>query len=71
MRRLTPREREIIRLIPIHSRVDQQAALLGISRCTVRKHRANICEKLGLRGSAQLIAHAHGLSRPKVDFRAQ
>ena len=62
MQPLTPREREILHLIPTHPRVDEQASVLGISHSTVRKHRTNICAKLGLHGTAGLIAHAHALS---------
>lgn len=68
MRRLTPRECQIVRLIPSHSSVDQLAAHLGISHSTVRKHRINICEKLGLHGTSQLVAHAHALLPSTAGF---
>lgn len=58
MESLTAREREVLQLIARHLRVRQIAAALAISPFTVRKHRANLCAKLQLRGTAQLIAYA-------------
>lgn len=57
---LTRREREILNLLRRQS-CRQIAATLAISELTVRKHRANICAKLGLNSTAALIAHASRL----------
>ncbi|MDH5824304.1 LuxR C-terminal-related transcriptional regulator [Luteimonas sp. RD2P54] len=57
---LTPRERQIVRMLAIRPRCRQIAAALGISADTVRKHRANIVAKLGVGSTAQLIALAVG-----------
>lgn len=58
MEALTRRENEILRLLADQERCRQIAAHLGIAELTVRKHRANICAKLGLTSSAGLIAYA-------------
>ncbi len=63
MEALTAREREILWLTARHLRVREIAAALAISPHTVRKHRANLCAKLGLRGTAQLTVHAQRQSR--------
>ena len=57
---LTRREREILHLLR-HQGCRQIATTLAISELTVRKHRANICSKLGLNSTTALIAHAIGL----------
>ncbi|MDI9853949.1 LuxR C-terminal-related transcriptional regulator [Comamonas sp. 17RB] len=38
------------------------AQMLGISEHTVRKHRSNMCSRLGLRNAVELVTHAreHG-----------
>lgn len=54
---LTRRECEILHLLR-YQRCRQIAETLAISELTVRKHRANICAKLGLSSTAALIAHA-------------
>ena len=63
MEALTARERDVLRLAARHLRVREIAAALAISPHTVRKHRANLCAKLGLRGTAQLAVHAQRQSR--------
>jgi DNA-binding CsgD family transcriptional regulator len=52
---LSPREREVLRLIP--SRTAREiGALLFISESTVRTHIDNILNKLGARNQKELIA---------------
>jgi DNA-binding CsgD family transcriptional regulator len=55
---LTTREREVLALIAQGKRCRDIAASLEIAVYTVRKHRANICEKVGLHGTGQLAAYA-------------
>jgi len=60
---LTPRETEVLRLIA-HGHTNRQAAeILSISTRTVESHRANIMDKLGVRGRVELVRYAmeHGL----------
>lgn len=63
MEALTAREREVLRLTARHLRVREIADALAISPHTVRKHRTNLCAKLGLHGTAQLAVHAQRYSR--------
>jgi len=56
--RLTPAERRILRLIAEDKTSKEIATQLGVSPNTVDKHRANICEKLGLRGTHSLLKFA-------------
>lgn len=60
---LTPRETEVLRLIAQGYTNRQAAELLGIGVRTVESHRANIMDKLNLRGRAALVCYAkeHGL----------
>jgi two-component system response regulator NreC len=60
---LTPREIEVLRLIAQGYTNRQAAELLGIGVRTVESHRANIMDKLDLRGRAALVCYAkeHGL----------
>jgi DNA-binding NarL/FixJ family response regulator len=63
---LTPREREIVKLIAeVHSS-KEIAAMLTISIKTVERHRANILEKLGMRDRVELTRYAirRGLVEP-------
>jgi len=63
---LTPREREIVKLIAEAYTNDQIAEMLVISRKTVERHRANIFEKLGMHDRVQLTRYAirRGLVAP-------
>lgn len=56
--RLTPAERRILRLIADDKTSKEIASHLGVSPNTVDNHRANICEKLGLRGTHSLLKFA-------------
>jgi DNA-binding CsgD family transcriptional regulator len=58
---LSPREREILRLVPTHSAraIGEQ---LFISESTVRTHIDNILSKYGARTQKELIAMMHGQS---------
>ncbi|MCX7682595.1 MAG: response regulator transcription factor [Anaerolineae bacterium] len=60
---LTPRDTEVLRLIAQGYTNREIADILGISVRTVESHRANIMDKLGLRGRAALVRYAreHGL----------
>ncbi|MGE8471880.1 response regulator transcription factor [Paraburkholderia hospita] len=58
MKPLTQREKQIVLLIGNGLRGDQIAASLKISPQTVRKHRANIAQKLGLSTTVQLVSYA-------------
>ena len=54
--RLTPREREIVRLLAAGYRVKQLSEQLYLSNNTVRNHLKNIFGKLGVSSQAELIA---------------
>ncbi len=58
LRRLTPRETEIARLVAGGLRNREIADRLSISIKTVETHRANIMNKLALRTMADLIRYA-------------
>ncbi|MFL6211962.1 MAG: response regulator [Pyrinomonadaceae bacterium] len=55
---LTPTERRILRLIAENKTSREIATELFISHRTVENHRANICQKLDLRGSHALLKFA-------------
>lgn len=55
---LTPTERQVLRLIAVNKTSKQIADELFIAVRTVEKHRANVCEKLDLRGSHALLSFA-------------
>ncbi len=63
---LTPRELEVVKLIAEAHTNHQIAALLGISRKTVERHRENVLAKLGMRDRVQLTRYAirRGLVEP-------
>lgn len=63
---VTPREREILCMIARGLSNDAIAASLCRSQFTVRKHRQNLMDKLGLRNAAEITAYAikHGLYEP-------
>ena len=55
---LTPREREVLRLIVEGKRTNQIAGLLNISVKTAETHRQQIIQKLGTRSVAELTKYA-------------
>jgi DNA-binding NarL/FixJ family response regulator len=55
---LTPREEEVIALVADARTNDEIAALLGISKKTVERHRENVLEKLGMRDRVELTRYA-------------
>ncbi|MEO8461765.1 MAG: response regulator transcription factor [Chloroflexota bacterium] len=55
---LSPREREVLRLIAGGRTAVEASVLLGISAHTVRRHVANLATKLGVRGRAALVRYA-------------
>jgi DNA-binding NarL/FixJ family response regulator len=62
---LTPREREVLRLIALGHTSVEIAGKLGLSPRTIETHRARIHRKLGLDTRAELVHYAlqHGLLR--------
>jgi DNA-binding NarL/FixJ family response regulator len=65
-RPLSPREREVLRLLASGRSTKEAAAALGLSPKTVETHRAHIMDKLGIRDLAGLVRHAirEGLIEP-------
>jgi DNA-binding NarL/FixJ family response regulator len=63
---LTPREEEIVKLVAEAHTNDEIGALLGISKKTVERHRANVLEKLGIHDRVELTRYAirRGLVEP-------
>lgn len=63
---LTPRQREILRLLAEGTRTKEIAHLLGLSVRTVECHRAQIMDRLGIRELAGLVKYAvrNGLTAP-------
>ena len=55
---LTPREREVLRLLAAGHTNPEVAALLFLSPRTIESHRANIQRKLGVRSRADLVRAA-------------
>ncbi len=55
---LTPMERRVLKLIAINKTSKEIAKDLFISYRTVQNHRANICQKLGLKGHNKLLQFA-------------
>jgi DNA-binding NarL/FixJ family response regulator len=55
---LTPREREITKLIAEGHSTTEIAAMLVIAPGTVERHRANVLEKLGMRNRVELTRYA-------------
>ncbi len=64
--KLTPREREVLRLIALGHTSVEIADKLGLSPRTIETHRARIHRKLGLDTRAELVGYAlrHELLRP-------
>jgi len=56
--KLTPREREVLRLIALGHTSVEIAEKLGLSPRTIETHRARIHRKLGLETRAQLVRYA-------------
>jgi DNA-binding NarL/FixJ family response regulator len=63
---LTPRQREVVRLIADGQTMKEIAAALGLSPRTVETHKYEMMQALGLRTTADLIRYAleHGLMTP-------
>ena len=63
---LTPREREIVKLVAEGHTTDEIASTLVISKRTVEHHRSHILEKLGMRDRVELVRYAirRGLVEP-------
>jgi DNA-binding NarL/FixJ family response regulator len=63
---LSPRERQVLRLIAEGRGTKQIAAMLGLSAKTVEAHRGNLMAKLKLRDVASLVRYAirQGVIRP-------
>ena len=55
---LTPREREVIKMIAEGNSVREIANLLGLSVKTVEAHKFNLMRKLGIHNKAQLVTYA-------------
>jgi DNA-binding NarL/FixJ family response regulator len=64
---LSPRQREVLRLIAEGYTSKNIAAKCGISESTVKSHRKNIMDKLGIHDRVALTRHAIriGLTQPK------
>jgi two-component system, NarL family, response regulator NreC len=56
---LTPREREVLRLIALGHTNAEIATMLYVSVRTVENHRAGVLRKLGLHTRAELVRHAN------------
>lgn len=63
---LTPRQREVVRLIAEGRTMKEIAATLGMSPRTVETHKYQVMRALGLATTAELIRYAleHGLATP-------
>lgn len=55
---LTPRQREVLRLVALGKNTKEVAAELGVSVKTVETHRAQLMERLGIREVAGLVKYA-------------
>src|SRR5206468_330005 len=64
--RLTPREREVVKLIAEAHTNRQIADVLHVSEKTVESHRGNVLRKLGMRDRVELVRYAirEGLMEP-------
>lgn len=58
VKRPSPRELEVLKLIVCGKRNHDIAAAFGISEKTVEAHRANLCRKFGVRGLVGLMVAA-------------
>ena len=63
---LTPRQRDVVRLLAAGGTMKEVAATLGLSPRTVETHKYQSMEALGLKTTAELIRYAleHGLTTP-------
>lgn len=61
----TARELDVLEAMATGLGCKDIACALGISEHTVRKHRSNMCSRLGLRNAVELVVHArmHGWLR--------
>jgi DNA-binding NarL/FixJ family response regulator len=61
---LTPRQRDVLRLLAEGKRMKEIAAILGLSTRTVETHKYEMMQTLGLGSTAELVRYAikHGLS---------
>jgi two-component system, NarL family, response regulator NreC len=55
---LTPREREVVKLIAEGNSVKEIASLLGLSVKTIEAHKFNLMRKLNIHNKAQLVTYA-------------
>ena len=55
---LTPREREVIKMLAEGNSVRQIAGMLGLSVKTVEAHKFNLMRKLNIHNKAQLVTYA-------------
>ena len=64
--RLTPREREVVKLIAEAYTNKEIASILNLAEKTVESHRANVLAKLGMRDRVELVRYAikRGLVEP-------
>ena len=64
--KLTPREREVVKLIAEAYTNKEIAAILNLAEKTVESHRANVLAKLGMRDRVELVRYAirRGLVEP-------
>src|SRR5262245_31484008 len=64
--KLTPRQRDVVRLVAEGLTTKEVAAALGLSPRTVETHKYQSLEALGLKTTAELIRYAleHGLATP-------
>ena len=67
-RKLSIREKQVIKLVAEGNKTKDIADQLGISDRTVSKHRENIMTKLGLKASAELVNYAIHIGLLKVDL---
>jgi len=63
---LTPRQRDVVRLLAEGRTMKEVAATLGVSPRTVETHKYQSMEALRLKTTAELIRYAleHGLTTP-------
>ncbi|HXZ32723.1 MAG TPA: response regulator transcription factor [Terriglobales bacterium] len=55
---LTPREREVVKMIAEGNSVKEIAAILGLSVKTIEAHKFNLMRKLDIHNKAQLVTYA-------------